>query len=196
MSDIQQVAPLPGATEITTATGIILWVYPMTLADQQALRTAAKKIITEPNPQDYAQALDPEESFIPTTSGKNTEAYEKAMSAYEGQINQYVTDGFYAGFVDSPLGRDVLVQAYKRQLDLKRDVVPMPQNAWAATLRHAILQTAKDASTVIAAGQALLPLTGGEVADGIRIFRLSDEQKPTRKVPARRIETPLAASPA
>ena len=194
MTDLTPVAPIPGATEITTATGVILWVYPMTLADQQALRTAAKRIYPEPNPKDYAQKLDPEESLIPETSGKESAAYETARIDFENAVNQYVTDGFYAGFVDSPQGRDTLINAYKHQLSLKRGVVPMPDNEWAATLKHAILQTAKDAAAVIAAGQALLPLTGGEVAEGVRIFRLSNERATPRKVPTRREVSSVSAA--
>lgn len=184
--------PLPGATELTTDTGVVLWVYPMTLADQQALRQAARGEIDEPRPEDYAHVIADEDALFPgqKTSGAKTEAYEMAKAQFEAAVNTWVTERFYTGFVDSPMGKDNLVALYAPTIERKRLVVPMPADAWAATLKHVILQTARDVSEVLKAGQALLPLTGGEVADGIRIFRLPDGRETIRRLPNGRTKTP------
>jgi hypothetical protein len=187
--------PLPGATEITTSTGVVLWVNPMTLADQQNLRKAGRKQYPEPNPQDFATAIADDEALFPGQqgSGEQTDAFAVAKAEHEALISEYITDMFFAGFVDSPMGRDNLVKIYARVVEMKRGIVPMPTNEWAATLKHAILLTVQDVGAVVRAGHTLLPLTGGEIADGIRIFRLQNEQKPPRQVSNGRVKTPKPA---
>lgn len=188
-----EMPPLPGATEIHTSTGVILWVYPLTYHDRQRFIMEARELYTPPNPDDYRKPIPAEQVGYENafTDGTLDPAYIEAMNIYRQKADAYATDKTLSACVDSPHGVEALIARYAAVVARKTRGVVV-EDAWLATLKYAILETIEDVSTVVKAAQVHLPLSAGEVAEGVRIFRPQNGADAAGTVSVRREATPLA----
>lgn len=185
--------PLPGATEIQTSTGVILWVYPLTYHDQKRFIFEARELYAEPNPDTYRKPIPLETAGYEGafTSGLDDPEYLQALAVYKQKVDSYATDQTLSACVDSPHGVDFLIARYAAVVKRKTRGQTV-DDAWLATLRYAILETVADTAQVLKAAQTHLPLTVEEVAEGVRIFRPQNESDTLRTVSTGGEKTPLA----
>ncbi len=70
------------------------------------------------------------------------------------------------------------IDAYAPQIARLRKRLELPEDPWEATLLYGILENTPDINALIDDAQGTTPLTGGEVEDGLRMFR-PEVQQPT-----------------
>lgn len=184
----------PSAVELTLTTGVKCRVYPLAAWDNQALLGEARVKYPAPDPKEYEVLVDPEIASVPgqVHPATSNPLFIEAMQECQRQWNQHVTDGMLALCVTFNETPDVLIERYKPMLDHKRRRLTLPENAWAATLKHGILADNKDVADVLAIAQGQMPLTEGEIADGVRLFRPASERSAVSRVSVRRGKSPSA----
>lgn len=126
-----------------------------------------------PYPDDTPYRLPLENAAIPGDMLPATEnpRYMALMAEVTTERRKFQNDAVvFASVNDAPLGKDTLIAKYADAVENMRAIVPLPENAWHATL-NLLVASKQDYTLVINAATESLPLTPDEVRDGMRIFR-------------------------
>lgn len=126
-----------------------------------------------PYPDDAPYRLPLENAAIPgdTLPASENPSYRALMKSVEVERAKYQNISVVLASVnDAPLGKDTLIAKYADDVETMRAIVPLPENAWHATL-YLLIASRDDQMLVVNAATSSLPLTSEEVRDGMRIFR-------------------------
>lgn len=181
-------------TEIRLKNGIRMWVYEMSQTDY---RRMIKEFYDANPPLDkklYERPVPEDEATIPgqMLSAESNPDYQEAMNARAQSISDYLVRTYILGYSDFPdFSEAELIARFERIIDRKRKVMTLPEDAWEATLLHAILQTEEEKMQIVKAVEKTLAVEMAEVIDSVAIFRPVDPRHHDRRVPQ---ETPAQSA--
>lgn len=181
-------------TEIRLRNGLRMWVYEMSQTDYRRLIKTFYDDNPPPDRKLYERPVPEDEATIPgqTLSAESNPEYQEANNARAQSISDYLVRAYILGYTDFPdLSEDELIARFERIIDRKRKVMTLPDDAWEATLLHAILQTEEEKQQIVKAVEKTLAVEMVEVIDSVAIFRPVDPRHPDKRVPQ---ETPAQSA--
>lgn len=177
----------PTIIQFETMSGVMLYITPLNLATVRAIQQKAQEVYPYPEKAPYELPL--ENTFSPDTkdSAENNPEYVLLCAEVDKQRRMWADRAVFdyaVRFPAYPTRQDVINAFAPRLLELRKIAV-LPEDDYDAILMHIILSGNEvkagvnglmDGTTeylrVILAAMQTLPLTGEEIANGIRFFRI------------------------
>jgi len=163
----------PKVTELKLGSGIDVLVKPLSPFVFQKLRLKAAELHPMPDEKAYETEPDAELMAIPgdmIPASQNPD-YRAAVEAIERARNDWLTLAVATMACEFQESRETLIVRFAAHLDMMRDFIDLPEDAWEATFHYGVLSSEMERQLIIAAAESRLPLGEEEVAGGYRIFR-------------------------
>lgn len=150
--------------------GRTVYVTPLSAFAARAISQRALEKFPDPDPTPFEKPLPDaviEGEVLPAT---NDPEYVALVTDTRNKRNLYIHAAILAMTQIEGVSRDELIGAYKEQLTVLRTFGELPEDDYVAALRTFVLKPADYAAIVLAATNKM-PLSQGEILDGLRIFR-------------------------
>lgn len=173
-------------TEIVLANSLKCWVYQLSQSDYRKLIQEWRDANPELDKKQYERPVPEDEATIPgqTLSAESNPAYQDAMRARLQMLSDYLVRAYILGYTDFPDNDEVdLIARFERVIKGKRKVMALPDDAWEATLFHAILQTDEEKQQIVHAVEKKLAVEMDGIIDQVAIFRPIDPRDSNQRVP-------------
>lgn len=177
--------------EYMTMSGVRLHIKPLNIAVTKAIGQKAIALFPYPDPAPYIHELPPPDIPGAMSDPMDDDEYRTLKAEVDAQRNTWVNHAILDYAVDYPdfASREELINHFAPQRDKLRKIADLPKDDWEATRDYLIFSgneirprihpdgltrptnVASDFATVINLAQQSLELSGGEIADGLRIFR-------------------------
>lgn len=180
--------PLPSATELILSTNLRVWVYPMNSTDFIRVMDDFEKLHPAPDKTAYERPVPPEDASFEgqMLSGESNPDYIAALNVRARARKQYIIRSYLLGYVDYPdTSEEELIARYARVIKHKRRAMTLPEDAWEATVMHALITEPEDQQMIVNVIERKMPLSEGEVTDQVRIFRPVHRGESNGKLPER-----------
>lgn len=177
---------LLSVTEIILANGLKCWVYQLSQSDYRKLIAEWRDANPELDKKQYERPVPEDEATIPgqMLSAESNPAYQDAMRARLQSLSDYLVRAYILGYTDFPDNDEAdLIARFERVIKGKRKVMSLPEDAWEATLFHAILQTDEEKQQIVKAVEKTLAVELEDVIDAVAIFRPVDTRHSYQRVP-------------
>lgn len=164
--------------------GIRVHIRTLSPYDRAALRQAAETKYALPDKREYE--LEPAEGIaidgfkIPA---EENEEYRQAVEEVEAKRTDFLMEAMLdmcVTFPDFDLGKQGIIAHFADYIATRRKYMTLPEDAWEATWKHAVLRTASDESYIAQIVRDELPLKEVEVSEAIRLFRPAVSREATR----------------
>lgn len=163
---------------VADSTGVELYVQPVSPFTFRAIRQKALALYPDPDPKPFERPMPNaalEGDMIPGTEhpewGKLSEAQNRLRS-------NFVTQSLMIVACAQTPNKQALIERFQDEIEAIRQIVPIPENAWEATLLHGILKGQREPGEITDLASENLPLTPDEVVEGVaRFFRYTVPRK-------------------
>lgn len=152
--------------EYRTEDNILLHITPITPMMQSGLQRKAQEIYPDPVPPMREMPGGLTEELLPD---KTDETYKQDLQRVIMQRAIYVANSMYRLGIDSPQ-RDALLDYYAGTIRHYKTFASVDDD-WQALVECVILASSVDVENITAILRDKLPLEGGEIDAGMRIFR-------------------------
>lgn len=177
---------LYGLTEIILKNGLRVWVYQQGRSDYHKLKQEYLAANPEPDKKEFERPVPEDDATIPgqMLSAESNPAYQDASRARVFEFMNYLVRAYVLGYTDFPdYTEDELIKQFERVIARKRKVIDLPEDAWEATLFHAILTTDEEKQQIVNAVEKTLAVEMVDVIDAVAIFRPVDSRNIHQRVP-------------
>lgn len=177
--------------EYITMSGVKLHITPLNIAVTKAINQKAIALFPYPDPEPYMHELPPPDAPGALSDPMEDDEYKALKQETDAQRNTWVNHAVLDYAVSYPdfASRQELMDALAPQREKLRKIADLPKDDWEATRDYLILSgneirprlhpdgiarqtnVSSDFASVINMAQQSVELTGGEIADGLRIFR-------------------------
>lgn len=160
--------------EYLPLSGIRMHITPVNAAVVKAIAVKGESLLPYPDATPYRHELPPPDAPGALSDPMDDPDYAAQVKKVDRQRNDRLNNALidyavtYPDFTD----RAALISYFAPQREELRKIADLPDDNWEVTLNHIILSGAGDYNTVVHLCVQSLELTGGEIADGIRCFRL------------------------
>lgn len=172
MSEDKQGRPV--VVEYETLSGVMIHITPLSIFTINAVTDRAEEMFPYPDPLPYEMPIENAVDGVKAPANQNPEYQElcRPIDAERMEWRVTVSIDLACAFpaFDS---RDAMLARYRPALEKLRRVAVLPEDDWQAVLLHCVFTGRGERQTVldIATQSKTIPLTPGEVVDGIRFFR-------------------------
>lgn len=165
--------------EITLDSGIRVFVTPLSRYQRNGLIQAAEKLYPYPDKKQYEYVLSDDVAIPGMTlpaDDKDNPRYPEYMGLVT-EANIQRQDHIIAGMLNMCLrypdfkDKHALIEYFAPYLDEQRDWLALPDDAWDATLRFAIVRSPSDESQILSIAKDEMPVTEAETTENLRVFR-------------------------
>jgi len=171
----------PSVIVYETMSGVIVHIAPLSAFTIQALRQHAEELFPYPDPAPYElpieNAADPS---IKLSAGDNP-AYQALCAPIDVERTRWIVATSIDLACNYPAFADQvhMLAHFRPQLEKLRAIVSLGEDEWQAVLKHCVFTGLKDRQTVfdLIMQSQKIPLTPGEVVEGIRFFRLAIQKQ-------------------
>lgn len=161
-------------------------IQPLSLYTHEALQNRAKTLFPDPDKADYRLPFP--DGVEPAIAGEMRPAeenpeYQSVVRVIEAQRSNWIVDQVLLLTVSFDEDRTKLIQRHKDELeDLRAVGLELPEDAWEATLKHALIRGADEPATLYRVARGTAALTEEDVENGIRLFRVDVSGQAARPV--------------
>lgn len=174
--------------EFVLDSGELVWVSPLSPYTHIAIQNKWEEVYPYPDPTPYERVLDDTVALLPGTVVPAIENpdYKKLVTEVENKRREGILLDIMLICCEFPDGQEAVIDRHEYQLgQLQRMHIPLPSDAWEATLLHGVLASEHDRLNILQAARSMLKLTEGEVADGMRVFRPEIQRPADSGVPSK-----------
>lgn len=141
----------------------------------------AEEVYPTPDEEEYRKSIPNAaidgDTFIDRDDPEYKERFEQARK----KQSEYIALALQEISLEFPDGKDALIERFAPKIASMRKYIDLPEDEWEATFLYGVIGSVADHETILFAAQNALPLTGEEVAEGLRIFRYQVQgQRPGR----------------
>lgn len=170
----QQITGYPSVIVFETMSGVIVHIAPPSAFTVQAIKQRAEELFPYPDPAPYElpieNAADPS---IKMSAGENPE-YKALCAPIDAERTRWIVAAMidlacsYPAFPD----QNHMLAHFRPQLEKIKAIASLDEDEWQAVLKHCVFTGVRDRQTVfdLAMQSKNIPLTPGEVVEGIRFF--------------------------
>lgn len=119
---------------------------------------------------------------------KDDPLYKERLEEAKKKQSEYIAKALQEISLEFPDGKEALIARFATKIAAMRKFIDLPKDDWEATFLYGVISSVADHETILFAAQNALPLTGEEIADGLRIFRYQVQgQRPGRLAAGRKV---------
>lgn len=183
MSDLSeaQVTGYPSVIVYETMSGVVVHTTPLSAFTVQAVKARAEELFPYPDPEPYRMTL--ENVADPSIKGpaKDNPEYQALCQPIDAERIKWIASTCIDLACNYPAFPDQahMLAFFRPQLEKLKTAVSLDDDEWQAVLKHCVFTGRKDRQTVfdLAIQSQGIPLTPGEVVEGIRFFRLEIQKQ-------------------
>lgn len=159
--------------EYLPLSGVRMHIQPLNAAIIKAIAVKGEAELPYPDPTPYQHELPPPDVPGALSDPLDDPAYKALVVAVDRQRNTRLNNALIDYAVTFPdfANRDDLMRYFAPQREELRKIADLPDDNWEVTRDHIILSGSQDYANIIHIAAQSVELTGGEIADGIRVFR-------------------------
>lgn len=177
----------PIVREVLTDSGVLVRVTPLSPHALAKIRQKAIELFPFPDEEAFRKPLPNAAVEGDTFIDRDDPEYKRLFAEAVEKQTHYLTRALRETSLEFPDGKDELIERFAGKIEALREFIDLPEDPWEATFWHAIIGSAADHETLIWAAENALPLTGEEVADGLRLFRYTVQGQRPRRLAAGRL---------
>lgn len=170
--------------EYETMSGVVLHITPLSLKVLQSLQTKAAELYPFPDKEPYEaplkNAIDPSIKRDAMENPEYKALYHDVDRQQAGWIQEQALE-LAIEFRDYAGNRQGLIEYFAPQLNNLRKRIELPEDDYRAIWEYLLFSGNDDRLNVVRIVYQRMPLTGGEVADAMRLFRPDVSRPGTRK---------------
>ncbi|MDX2137604.1 MAG: hypothetical protein SF123_05870 [Chloroflexota bacterium] len=151
--------------------GTVAWVSPMSPFTQRQILKRAEVLYPLPDPKQYEQPLPDAAVEGDVIPAEMNPAYQHEVERIKAARTDYLVEVAILTHIEFPDGEAALLERFEQRLLSLRRFADLPHDDWEALVKFVLLTSKDDMSRVMQVIQERLPLTQGEVIDGMRFFR-------------------------
>lgn len=163
----------PIVREILLDSGVVVRSTTLSPHAFAKIRQRAEALFPNPNEEDFRKPIPNAAIEGDTYIDKDDPEYLRLTEAAVKGRTEFITRALRETTLDFPDGKEALIERFASKVAALREFIDLPEDEWEATFWHCIIGSAADHETLIWAAENALPLTGEEIADGLRLFRYS-----------------------
>jgi hypothetical protein len=150
----------------------------------------AEALFPPPDEEDFRKPIPNAAIEGDTFIDKDDPVYKERLEVARKQQSEYIAKALQEISLEFPDGKEALIARFADKIARLRKFVDLPEDEWEATFLYGVISSVADHETILFAAQNALPLTGEEIADGLRIFRYQvSGQRPGRLAAGRKALT-------
>lgn len=180
MSD-SSVTGYPSVIVYETLSGMIVHVTPPSAFTIKAIKLRAEELFPYPDPAPYETPIENAVDPSIKQSAWDNPAYQALCVPIDAERTRWIVATAidlacsYPAFPD----QNHMLAHFRPQLEKIKAVVPLDEDEWQAVLKHCVFTGFKDRQTVfdLTIQSQQIPLTPGEVVEGMRFFRLEIQKQ-------------------
>lgn len=159
--------------ELLLDSGEYVYVQPLSIYVVRALQDKAEEKHPSPDKTEYEKPVDDDKALEPglMIPAESNPDYQKAYDEAAEKRSQWTNDQAVLLCINPVEGQDTLIKKYKARVQQLRDLMPIPEDEWEATLKCCIMGSTDDYGRVITAIRGSGAPREDEIRDGMRIFR-------------------------
>lgn len=167
----------PVIVRYETASGVIVHVTPLSPFTIAGVRERAEQELPYPDPKPYEAEIENAADPSIKLPASDNPAYKALCAPIDEDRKAWRLQAYIdvsCAFPDFA-SLDALIGHFRPRLEALRKVTVMGEDDWLNVLNHCVFSGSNDRLTVIniALQNETIPLTPGEVVEGIRFFRLA-----------------------
>lgn len=153
--------------------GEVIYVQPLSIYVIRALQDKAEELYPYPNKSDYEKPLDEAKAIEPgqVIPAEDNPEYQKLYDLARDKQQNYANDQAITLSVEPVQGRQAMIDKYKERVAQMRQIMTLPEDEWAATLRFCVLTSRSDFNKVTASIMGHRLPGEEDILNGMRIFR-------------------------